>query len=289
MQKVTLNNGVEIPAIGFGTYRSTDRDGHKVILDAIRAGYRLIDTAMNYGTEPDVGRALAECGVPREEFFVTTKISRNHLGYENCKRMFDASLERLGTDYVDLYLIHWPRPSYGRPDWDDWARLDRETWCAMEELYEQGAIRALGVSNFFPEHLDNLLLTAEVLPTVNQLELHPGYMQPDVVAYSRELGIAPEAYSPIGRARLLGHPTLVSIAEAHGVSVARLCLAYLLGKQIIVLPKSTHYERMVENLDPSGVELAEEEVAAIDAMPMAGYSGEHPNRQTVPVQTSWEV
>ena len=285
METVTLNNGVQIPMVGFGTYRSTEKNGWHVVLDAIEAGYRLIDTAWNYGTEPDVGRALAECGLPRSEFFISSKISRNHLGYDNCKRSLDESLTRLGTDYLDLYLIHWPRPSFGRPDWDDWARLDRETWKAMEEFYRQGCIRAIGVSNFFPEHMENLLVTAEVVPAVNQLELHPGYMQFPVLEYCLELGIQPEAYSPLGRARMLAHPTLVEIAGHYGITTAHLCLAYLLQKGIIVLPKSQSRARMEQNLNPFGVTISKEDAAVIDAMPLAGYSGEHPNRETVPSQT----
>ena len=285
METVTLNNGVQIPMVGFGTYRSTENNGWRVVLDAIEVGYRLIDTAWNYGTEPDVGRALAECGLPRSEFFISSKISRNHLRYENCKRPLDESLTRLGTDYLDLYLIHWPRPSYGRPDWDDWARLDRETWKAMEEFYRQGCIRAIGVSNFFPEHMENLLVTAEVVPAVNQLELHPGYMQFPVLEYCLELGIQPEAYSPMGRARMLGHPTLVEIAGHYGISTAQLCLVYLLQKGIVVLPKSQSRARMEQNLNPGTVTITPEDVAAIEAMPLAGYSGEHPNRETVPAQT----
>ena len=282
---VTLSNVVRMPQVGFGTYRA-GADGKRVVLDAIDVGYRLIDTAWNYGTEPDVGRAIAECGVPREELFVTTKVSRNHLGYRNCKRLFAESLERLGLDYVDLYLIHWPRPSYGRPDWDDWQRLDRETWRAMEELYHEGKVRAIGVSNFFPEHLDSLMLTAEVAPMVNQLELHPGYMQEDVVAYCRDMGMAIEAYSPNARGRLANDPVLLSVADAHGTSVTHVCLSYLLQKQIVILPKSAHRNRMEENLDPTDVVLTNDEVARIDAMPLAGYSGEHPNRQTVPAMSS---
>ena len=285
METVTLNNGVQIPMVGFGTYRSTEKNGWRVVLDAIEVGYRLIDTAWNYGTEPDVGRALAECGLPRSEFFISSKISRNHLGYENCKRSLDESLTRLGTDYLDLYLIHWPRPSFGRPDWDDWARLDRETWKAMEEFYRQGCIRAIGVSNFFPEHMENLLLTAEVVPAVNQLELHPGYMQFPVLEYCNELGIQPEAYSPLGRARMLTHPTLVEIASHYGITTAHLCLAYLLQQGIVVLPKSQSRARMEQNLNPGTVTITPEDVAAIEAMPLAGYSGEHPNRETVPAQT----
>ena len=286
MEKLTLNNGVEIPRVGFGTFRSTVADGYQVVADALRAGYRHLDTAMSYKNEAEVGRAIAESGIAREEIFVTSKISRNHLGYEHAREMLDASLERLGTDYLDMYLIHWPRPSYGRPGWDDWAALDRETWRALEEFYEEGRVRAIGVSNFMPEHLDNLMMSARVVPAVNQLELHAGYMQPDTVAFTQELGIAVESWSPLGRARMLSHPLLVEVASHYDASTAQVALSYVYQKGYIVLPKSTHFERMEQNLDPSALVLSADDVERIDGMPMAGFSGEHPNRQTVPPQTS---
>lgn len=286
METLLLNNGVEIPRVGFGTYRSTLDDGYKVVADALRAGYRHLDTAMGYKNEGDVGRAIAESGIERSELFITSKISRNHLGYERAYEMLDASLKRLGTDYLDLYLIHWPRPSYGRPGWDDWAALDRETWRALEEFLEQGKVRAIGVSNFMPEHLDNLMTTAKVTPAVNQLELHAGYMQSDTVAYTQKLGIAIESWSPLGRARMLAHPVLLEVAKHYSATGAQVALSYVYQKGYIVLPKSAHFDRMVQNLDPAALVLSEEDVEKIDQMPMAGFSGEHPNRQTVPPQTT---
>ena len=284
MKSVKLNNGTAIPAIGFGTYRSTVDSGYQIVTDAIRAGYRHLDTASLYENEEDVGRAISESGIPREEFFLTSKLGRNFLGYEQTKAEFAASIEKLGVDYLDLYLIHWPRPDFGMSGFDDWKRLDIESWTAMEELCTEGKIRAIGVSNFLPHHLDNLLENGKVVPAVNQLELHPGYLQAETVDFCHKNGIAVEAWSPIGRARLMQHPLLVEIAEKYGVSVAHLCLAFDLQSGFIILPKSTHFERMQENLHPDDIVIAEEDMEAIREMPMAGWSGEHPDKERVEAQ-----
>lgn len=281
MKEVVLNNGVKIPVIGFGTYKSTIDEGFRVISDAIKAGYRHLDTAALYENEEEVGQALSESGIPRSEFFITSKLRRNCLGYDNTKREFEESLKKLKTDYLDLYLIHWPRSDYGRDDFDDWKELDRESWRAMEELVKDGKIRAIGVSNFLPHHLDNLLETAEIVPAVNQLELHPGYLQEEAVEYSRKKGIEIEAWSPMGRARLADDPLLKKIAERYEMSVARLCLCFCLQSGFIIIPKSTHYERMQENLTVKDDIISEDDMKLIREMPEAGWSGEHPDRETV--------
>ncbi len=169
MKMITLNDGNMIPEIGFGTYKATAGSGHQVILDAVRAGYSLIDTAKIYENEEDVGRAVRQCGVPREELFITSKLDRNLPGYDNARSELEKSLKRLGTDYLDLYLLHWPRTDYGRPGFDDWKRLDIESWKALEEMRQEGKIRSIGVSNFLPHHLQNLLEHTDVIPAVNQL------------------------------------------------------------------------------------------------------------------------
>lgn len=281
MRTVRLNNGVEIPVIGFGTYKATGDDGWKVVLEAIEAGYRHLDTAMLYENEQDVGRAAKESGIPREEFFITSKLNRNRLGYQRAKDEFEESCRKLGTDYLDLYLIHWPRPDYGNPDYDNWEELDRESWRALEELYQDGRIRAIGVSNFLPHHLENLMKTAEIVPAVDQLELHPGYLQEDAVRFAREQGIAIEAWSPIGRGRLMENPVLTELAVKYGVSVPHLCLAFDLQEGFIIIPKSTHRERMEENLHPDDIHINDEDMERIRLMPGAGWSGEHPDRETV--------
>lgn len=281
MKEVVLNNGVRIPVIGFGTYKSTIDEGFRVISDAIKAGYRHLDTAALYENEEEVGQALGESGIPRSEFFITSKLRRNCLGYDNTKREFEESLKKLKTDYLDLYLIHWPRSDYGRDDFDDWKELDRESWRAMEELVKDGKIRAIGVSNFLPHHLDNLLETAEIVPAVNQLELHPGYLQEEAVEYSRKKGIEIEAWSPMGRARLADDPLLKKIAAKYEMSVARLCLCFCLQSGFIIIPKSTHFERMQENLTVKDDIISEADMKLIREMPETGWSGEHPDRETV--------
>lgn len=280
---IRLNNGVDIPIIGFGTYKTTVKDGYKVISDAISVGYRHLDTAALYENEEDVGKAIRESGIPREEFFVTSKLARYALGYENAKREFETSLQKLGLDYMDLYLIHWPRPDYGDPKYNDWVELDRESWRAMEELYEAGKIRAIGVSNFLTHHLEKLLENAKVIPAVNQLELHPGYLQEDTVSFCRDHGIAVEAWSPNGRARLADNPLLLELAEKYQTSVPAVCLSFGLQSGYIILPKSTHPDRMKENLLADRLILEDADMQKIQKMPQAGWSGEHPDQETVQI------
>lgn len=283
MHNIELNNGVMIPAIGYGTYKATNQDGYSVILDAIRAGYRHLDTAKIYENEEEVGRAVRESGIPREEFFLTSKLDRNLLGYENAKRELDRSLKRLGTEYLDLYLMHWPRADYGKQDFDRWETLDIETWRAFEELQEVGKIRAIGVSNFLVHHLENLLPYCKVIPAVNQLELHPGYLQEETVAYCRDRGIVPEAWSPIGRSRLRNNALLVELAEKYNTTVAHLCLVFDYAEGFVVLPKSSQKARMEENLNLTDLTLSDADRDRIRNMAEAGWSGEHPDRETVAV------
>lgn len=283
MHNIELNNGVMIPAIGYGTYKATNQDGYSVILDAIRAGYRHLDTAKIYENEEEVGRAVRESGIPREEFFLTSKLDRNLLGYENAKRELDRSLMRLGTEYLDLYLMHWPRADYGKQDFDRWETLDIETWRAFEELQEAGKIRAIGVSNFLVHHLENLLPYCKVIPAVNQLELHPGYLQEETVAYCRDRGIVPEAWSPIGRSRLRNNALLVELAEKYNTTVAHLCLVFDYAEGFVVLPKSSQKARMEENLNLTDLTLSDADRDRIRNMAEAGWSGEHPDRETVAV------
>ncbi len=281
MQQILLNNGMRIPQIGYGTYKSTLEDGYRPIAEAIRAGYRHLDTAALYENEEDVGRAVRESGLPRQDFFITSKLKRSALGYDSAIAECEESLRKLGTDYLDLYLIHWPRPDFGQPGFDDWAELDRASWRAMERLVAEGKIRAIGVSNFLPHHLDSLMETAVIAPAVNQLELHPGYLQEEATAYCREHGIVVEAWSPMGRARLADHPLLAEISAGYGLSVAELCLYFDLQSGFVILPKSTHRARMEENLCRKDVVLSEEDMERIRRMPEAGWSGEHPDRERV--------
>ncbi len=281
MKTVILNDGNKIPEIGFGTYKSTDGSGYEVILDAIKAGYRSLDTAQLYENEEEVGRAVKESGIPREEFFLTSKLNRNLLGYDSAKAEFEKTLKRLGTDYLDLYLLHWPRADYGKVGFEDWKELDAESWRALEELQKEGKIRSIGVSNFLPHHLENLLEHASVVPAVNQLELHPGYMQTVACDYCRNHGIALEAWSPIGRGRLKEDVILKELAEKYKVSIPHLCLVFLHQEGIIILPKSSNFERMKENMILDDITISEEDIWRLRTMPQAGWSGEHPDCERV--------
>lgn len=274
----TLANGVEIPAVGFGTYKAADGQDEAVISEAIRQGYRHLDTASAYLNEEAVGKAVRESGIPREEFFITSKVWRSRLGYESTRKEFETSLKKLGTDYLDLYLIHWPLPD---PEYKDWKQLDKETWRAMEELYQAGKVRAIGLSNFLPHHIDNILEDCTVRPAVDQIEYHPGYSQEAAVQYCKERNILVQAWSPIGRQRVLEEPLVLELAGKYAVSPAQICLKFAVQRGIIPLPKSSSVERMKENLDLYSFEMEREDIWRLATMPQAGWSGEHPDRERV--------
>ena len=280
-----LNNGVEIPCIGYGTYKAAEGKSSSIIRMAIDAGYRYFDTAAYYGTEEYLGEAIAESGLPREQFFITSKVWKADMGYENVKQAFSQSLERLKTDYLDLYLIHWPVPHDG---YEDWKVLDLETWRGMEELYHEGKIRAIGVSNFLPHHLLNLMEHAEVMPAVDQIEFHPGYTQDATVQFCQEHQIQVQAWSPIGRMRMMQEPVILEMAERYGVSPVQVCLRYALQRQVIPIPKSSAMERMKQNLDLFGFEISKEDMWKLTTLPPMGWSGEHPDRYRVKVSESTE-
>lgn len=255
---VRLNNGVEIPCLGLGVYRSAPGgETRAAVAWALEAGYRHIDTATAYGNEADVGAAIRESGVPREEVFVTTKLWNEDHGYERALQAMDESLDRLGFDYVDLYLVHWPVEG---------AR--QESWRAMEEILKRGRARAVGVSNYMVHHLEELLAACEVVPAVNQIELSPFNFRSraEVVSLCRERGIAVEAYSPLTKARRLQEPEVVRVAERHGKTPAQVLIRYALEKETIVLPKSTHQDRIRENADVFDFRLSREELDRLDAL-----------------------
>ena len=274
MKTYTLLNGVEIPAVGFGTYLATEGNGKQGILNAFAAGYRYLDTASFYKNEEEIGEAIRESGISRKELFLASKVWRTEMGYEETKTAFAASLQRLGTDYLDLYLIHWPKASADTPDW---KQRIQDTWRAMEELYEAGQIRAIGLSNFLPHHIEALLETAKVMPMVNQLELHVGYMQEEAVRYSQEKGILVQAWSPLGRRKLLTEPVIQSFASKYQVTVAQLLLGFLDQQGISVIPKASTVERCKENLDIHGFTLSNEDMYFLKCLPQMGWSGEHPD------------
>jgi diketogulonate reductase-like aldo/keto reductase len=251
-----LNNGVEMPVFGLGVYKAGPGDETvDAVLWALERGYRLIDTARVYGNEDEVGQALRRTDVPREDVFVTTKLWNSDQGYEQTHEAFEASLDALGLDRVDLYLMHWPVPE---------TRL--ESWRAMEEIYESGAARAIGVSNFARHHLEELEEAAEIVPAVNQFELHPFGQQQDVVAATRERDIAVQAYSPLTKARRLDDPALVQIAEDAGRTPAQVLLRWSLQNDFLVAVKSSNKSRIYENAEVFDFELTDAQMDALDEL-----------------------
>jgi diketogulonate reductase-like aldo/keto reductase len=260
----TLANGVKIPVVGFGTWQTPDGDvAESSVIAALEAGYRHIDTAAIYRNEESVGRGIANSGIPREEIFVTTKLWNDAHGYEAAKVALDDSLERLGLDYLDLYLIHWPNPKAIR---ETWQKDNAGAWKAMEEALEAGKVRAIGVSNFHPHHIDELLKTAKVVPMVNQIYLSPSDMQRELVAYNEKHNILTEAYSPLGTGKIFEVEELKELAAKYNKSVAQVVLRWSLQHGYLPLPKSVTPSRIKENGEIFDFELSEEDVAFIDTL-----------------------
>ncbi|MGI9822030.1 aldo/keto reductase [Agromyces sp. Marseille-Q5079] len=264
---ITLNNGVRMPQLGFGVFQVPDDETVAAVATALEVGYRSIDTAAVYGNEAGVGRAIAESGLARDELFVTTKVWNSDQGYDQTLRAFDASAAKLGLEQLDLYLIHWPTPDRGR-------YLD--TWRALERLLAEGRTRAIGISNFEPEHLERLIAASGVVPAVNQVELHPAMANRAVIAADARHGIATEAWSPLAQGAVLGEASVTSIAERHGRTPAQVVLRWHLQQGRIVIPKSVTPHRIAENFDVFGFELGADELAAIDALDRDGRTGPHP-------------
>lgn len=265
---VTLNNGVEIPQLGFGVFQVPDDETAAAVTAALETGYRSIDTAAVYGNEKGVGRALAASGLPREDLFVTTKVWNTDQGYDATLRAFDTSLARLGLDHVDLYLIHWPAPA---------RDLYRDSWRALERLAGEGRIRAAGVSNFQPGHLRRLLEGATLTPAVNQIELHPGLQQAELRAFHTEHGIATEAWSPLAQGAVLGERAIGDLAAKYGRSPAQIVIRWHLQLGNIVIPKSATPARIRENFDVFGFTLTAEEMQALAALDRGLRTGPHPD------------
>lgn len=254
MEFVTLSNGVKMPLEGFGVFQVSDPAVcEQAVLDAIESGCRLIDTAAAYMNEEAVGKAAAKCGVPREELFITTKLWVQDAGYEQAKAAFQTSLDKLGLDYLDLYLIHQPMGDY------------YGAWRAMEELYKAGRVKAIGVCNFYPHVLADFCETAEVRPMVNQVELHPFFQQEDALALMREYGVVPEAWGPFaeGKHGIFTHPVLTAIAQKYGKSAAQAVLRWNVQRGVVVIPKSVHKNRMEQNMDIWDFTLSDEDMAEI--------------------------
>lgn len=260
----TLNNGVKIPVVGFGTWQTPDGNiAESSVLAALKAGYRHIDTAAAYGNQESVGRGIRKSGIPRDEVFVTTKLWNKDHGYQAAKQAIDRSLMELGLDYLDLYLIHWPNPVDFR---DRWQEMNAESWRAMEEAVQAGKIRAIGVSNFRAKHLDELLKTATIQPTVNQIFLNPSDLQPEVTAYNEAHHILSEAYSPLGTGKIFKVAELQNIAANYGKTVAQVVLRWSLQHGFLPLPKSVHPERIEENVQLFDFELSEADMKVIDGL-----------------------
>lgn len=254
----TLHNGVKMPWLGLGVFLV--EDGQEVI-DSVKAalknGYKSIDTAAIYKNEEGVGQAIKESGIPREELFITSKLWNGDQGYESTLEAFETSLNKLGLDYLDLYLIHWPVPAQGKY---------KETWKAMEKLYKDGKIKAIGVSNFKEHHIEDLIKDAEVKPMVNQVEFHPHLAQKDLRDYCKKQGIQVEAWSPLKQGKLLDDPTLTKIAEKHGKSTAQVIIRWDLQSEVVTIPKSIKEHRIISNADVFDFELTDEDMNAINAL-----------------------
>jgi 2,5-diketo-D-gluconate reductase A len=267
--KVELAGGSAIPQLGFGVFQVPPEETERIVAMGLEAGYRSVDTAAAYGNESGVGKAVAASGIDRGELFITTKLANTEHGHDKALAAFDASLERLGLDYVDLFLIHWPVPAHG---------LYVETWEALVELSQSGRVREIGVSNFLPEHLDQIIEATGVVPAVNQIELHPGFTQRELRAVHARRGIATESWSPLGQAdgELFANPVLVAAGAAHGKSVAQVILRWHLQIGAIVIPKASSSARLAENFDVFDFELTDAEIAAIEAIPQPGRLGADP-------------
>lgn len=271
---VTLASGAKMPCIGYGTWQTPDGDvARKCVYEAIKAGYRHIDTAAAYGNEESVGAGIKDSGVSRDELFITTKHWITNRGYEKTIAACEESLKKLGIDYLDLYLIHWPCVSKIS---DNWEEINADTWRGFEKLYKDGKIRAIGVSNFLPSHLESLKARSTIKPMVNQIEFHPGYTQTELADYCKKEGIVLQAWSPLGCGAVLGDAFLAEMAAKYNKSVAQLCIRFALQSGFVPLPKSTNAERIAANMEVFDFEISAEDMEKIAKMPRTGYSGFYP-------------
>lgn len=258
LKKIKLLSGEFIPEIGYGTYLEKGVDCYNGVLEALKAGYRHIDTAAFYGNEEEVGKAIRDSNVPREEIFVTTKVWNTDRGYEKAKKSLEESLERLGLDYVDLLLIHWPANERQFPGKSNEINLD--TWKAFIELYKEGKAKSIGVSNFYLHHLKNLINNSEITPMVDQIELHPGYMHEELLEFLKSHQIICEAWSPLGRGNLLTNQTVINLANKYNKTPAQILIKFILQIGAIPLVKSKNKLRIKENLDINDFEMSSEDL-----------------------------
>lgn len=272
-----------MPGIGLGTWqlqtaKEADRQAVKSLLKyAYELGYRLIDTAAAYSNEIGIGKAIAEAGLFREELFLQNKVWNTCRGYSEVQEACKRSLKKMKTDYFDMYLIHWPASKKLYPNW---AEINAETWRGMEQLYKDGWVKSIGVCNFKAHHLEELCKTAKIAPCVNQIELHPGMGQQETLGYCQEHGICVEASSPLGNGQILSNETLALIAKRHGKSAAQVCLRWAIQKGAVPIPKTARKERLKENMEACGFNLALDEMSMIDSIPYCGGIGDDPDEVT---------
>lgn len=268
--KFILSNGMELPCIGFGTYKSKNgEEAFSSVLEAIGCGYRLIDTAEFYANEESVGRAVKESSFGRNDIIITSKVWNTNRGYDNTMRAFERSLRTLDTDYMDLYLIHWPANAlqYSEPH-----KVNLDTYKALVSLYEQGVVKAIGVSNFKPHHIEPLMYT-NVKPMVNQIEFHPGFAQMETLEFCKKNNIVTEGWSPMARGEIFSHPIMKNLSEKYSCTPAQLCVRWCMQHDVLPLPKSVMPERIKSNKDVFSFSISEEDMKLIDSMPFCGGSG----------------
>lgn len=270
-----LSNKYKMPNIGFGTFRTpSGKETEQSVMNAIKAGYRHIDCAAAYGNEKSVGEAIRKSGVAREELFVTSKLWNDDKGYENTLAAFNRTLDDLQLDYLDLYLIHWPIAKASK---ENWKEANSESWRALEELYNQGKIKAIGVSNFLEHHLEPLFETAKIKPMVNQIEFHPGMLQEEIIEFCKKHNILVEAWAPFSNGQVLNNSVLKEIADKYKKSVAQLTLRWIIQKDIVPLPKSVTPDRIKSNIEVFDFEISEQDIERIDRLTDCGGSGLHPD------------
>ena len=275
MENFKLSNGIEIPSIGFGTWLLEGEKVTEPLKIALAKGYTHIDTAAIYKNEKEIGAVLKAENVDRSKLFITSKCWNSERGYEKAMTAFEQTLADLQTDYLDLYLIHWPANETQFPD--TWAELNAGTWRAFEEIYKSGKAKAIGVSNFNINHLEALFETAEIKPMVNQIEIHPGHSQPELVDFCKQHNLLIQAWSPLGSGRILENELIVSLADKYNISVGQICINYCLAKEILPLPRSSSEKNIEANLTSNNFKLSAEDVKAIDEMPADGFSGLNPS------------
>lgn len=274
IKNLLLNNKREIPSIGFGTWLIDNEEAPEAVTAALETGYTMVDTASYYKNEEGVGKGIKDSGIDREGIFLTSKLWNDDHGYDNALAAIDISLKKLGTDYLDLYLVHWPVPVSKRENWEEDIA---QTWRAMEKIYNSGMAKAVGVSNFLPHHLECLKKSCNIMPAINQIEYHVSYMQEETVEYCEKNNIIVQAWSPLARGGVFEIKEIQDIADKYNKSAAQICLIWEIQKGIIPIPKTLNRKRMMENLDIFDVSLSREEMNIMDNIKICQNSGHHPD------------